>query len=200
MKWTRLAVLALLLSSGSLWATGKTAPIDDTVARERPVTLDNLDVALLGREIFRATNRMRQEHNLPLFKMEEKVTAAAEDQAALMAMLLSCQHSNPLYGQKDVVERLTRRGFLVAVARENVAETPLRERADREQPERTYAQVAEAIVQQWMNSPGHRINLLSRDVTYLGCAVRGSLVPVGHEAVFAAQVFAQARPRPSLEL
>ena len=200
MKSTSVAGLCCLMAVGSLSAAGKAAPIDDTAAREQRVTLDHLDVALLGREIFRVSNLVRREHHLPLFKPEKRVTAAADDQAALMAMMLSCQHSNPLCGQGSVMERVIRRGFDAALVRENVALTPLRERADHEQRERTYAQVAADIVQQWMDSPEHRENLLSRDVTYLGCAVRGSLLPVNHEEVFAAQVFATPRRMPIFQM
>jgi uncharacterized protein YkwD len=199
MKWSRVAALSCLALGGSLWASEKAVPIDDTAARNQVVTLDHLDVALLGREIFRATNLMRRAHHLPQFKPETRVTAAADDQAALMAMILSCQHTNPLHGQGNVMERVMRRGFEAALVRENVALTPLRE-ANREQPERTYAQVAADIVQQWMDSPDHRANLLSRDVIYLGCAVRGSLLPVGHEEVFAAQVFATPRQFPAFQM
>ncbi len=200
MKCPRFLAVLFLLLGGLLTAAEKTPAIDDTVAREQVVTLDNLNVALLARENFRASNRVRQEHDLPLFKPKKELTAAADDQASLMAMLLTCQHDNPLYGQRNVMERLTRRGFTAAIARENVARTPLRDRVNPGQPERTYAQVAADIVQQWMDSPGHRENLLSRDVTYLGCAVRGSLLPVDHEAVYAAQVFARPQPRPNLEM
>ncbi len=49
------------------------------------------------------------------------------------------------------------------------------------------------FVREWLESPGHRVNLLSRDVTPLGCATRLVRVPVGPPRVFAVQVF--ARPK-----
>ncbi|MBC7365386.1 MAG: hypothetical protein H7343_01025 [Undibacterium sp.] len=44
--------------------------------------------------------------------------------------------------------------------------------------------MAEVIVKEWMNSPGHRRNLLRRDLTLLGCAARLARVPIGPPRVF----------------
>jgi uncharacterized protein YkwD len=194
MKGTLLGALAMALLGGPLLAAGRKATDDDAAAREQWVALDHLDVALLGREIFRASNRVRREHHLPLFQAEKRATAAADDQAAMMALLLRCQHGNPLHGQENALERVTRQGLDAVLVLENVAMTPLRERQDNQWQERTYAQLAADIVQQWMESPGHRANLLNPNVTYLGCAARGSSVPIANQVVFAAQVFVRLQP------
>lgn len=57
----------------------------------------------------------------------------------------------------------------------------------------SYEALAQVFVREWLESPGHRVNLLSRDVTPLGCAARLVRVPVGPPRVFAVQVF--ARPK-----
>ena len=49
------------------------------------------------------------------------------------------------------------------------------------------------FVREWLESPGHRRNLLSRDVTQLGCAARWARVPVGPPRVSAVQVFARLK-------
>ena len=48
-------------------------------------------------------------------------------------------------------------------------------------------------MREWLESPGHRVNLLSRDVTPLGCAARLVRVPVGPPRVSAVQVFARLK-------
>ena len=54
---------------------------------------------------------------------------------------------------------------------------------------RTYRELATVMVDQWLASPGHRENLMSRQVSVLGCGMRFARVATGLELVHAVQVF-----------
>jgi uncharacterized protein YkwD len=60
---------------------------------------------------------------------------------------------------------------------------------------RTYAALARAVVTQWLNSPGHRRNLLAREPQYLGCAAAFGLRDhsQGLGNVYCSQVFVALR-------
>jgi hypothetical protein len=58
-----------------------------------------------------------------------------------------------------------------------------------------FSALAQVFVREWLESPGHRVNLLNRDMTLLGCAARLARVPVGPPRVFAVQVFAPTEVR-----
>ena len=53
----------------------------------------------------------------------------------------------------------------------------------------TYAGFARSIVKTRMASPGHRLNMLRRDVAHLGCALRPTKTESEVEMIFAVQVF-----------
>ena len=56
----------------------------------------------------------------------------------------------------------------------------------------TYLSSAEALVKQWMNSPGHRANILNPRLTRLGCGAHACRCPKFH--LLATQNFASAAP------
>jgi uncharacterized protein YkwD len=54
----------------------------------------------------------------------------------------------------------------------------------------TYASFAARVVDDWMNSPPHRANLVNPELTSLGCAARTCLSWRGRqEQIYAVQVF-----------
>ena len=52
----------------------------------------------------------------------------------------------------------------------------------------TYLACADAIVKQWINSPGHRANNLNRKLLFFGCGARACTCPEFH--LYATQNFA----------
>lgn len=162
-------------------------------ARVRPIAPENFDAAKLGAAISAESNRMRQEHKRPRLQVRAELLAAAEDQAATMALRLRPSHDGPFAGRGTAWERVKRTGLAVEVVTENVAAISLPSEASEETWADTYEALAAVFVREWLESPGHRRNLLSREVTQLGCAARIARVPVGPPRVFAVQVF--ARPK-----
>jgi uncharacterized protein YkwD len=115
------------------------------------------------------------------------LNAAADDQAFYMALTRHASHRNALQGQANVVERVQRHGIQPGLVAENVASQP----AAREGEPSPCTAMAADLVEAWMNSPGHRANLLNRNFTHLGCAARLAPGFGSGEYVFGAQVFSR---------
>ncbi|MCF3651294.1 CAP domain-containing protein [Synoicihabitans lomoniglobus] len=64
-----------------------------------------------------------------------------------------------------------------------------------EVPWPTYEEAARRIVQQWMDSPGHRNNLLNPEVRRLACGTALSRSALGGEVIHSVQVFVKVASR-----
>lgn len=180
MRWR---VIIFLLTAVVARSAGP--PGDEPAAR--PVDPAKFDAALLAKEIFRASNRVREENGAHGLRPQIHLDEAADDQAYMMATLLHCGHDNPLPGRKNALQRVERRGLQPEAVAENVIFLPA---CDAESGRLfTYREVAQEIVTRWMNSPVHRVNLLQGNFTHLGCAARLATGPGDQPLVFAVQVF-----------
>jgi uncharacterized protein YkwD len=171
---------------------------------------DRSDRALLGAAIFHETNRVRRELGLPAFKPNRRLDDAADLQAGMAAASGRYDHSNPILGRESVASRAREAGLGEGAVAENVATTPLvdvgeeenvliQREGDRrifrnpttgkELPVRSYAGYAGEVVKQWMNSPRHRANIVSRKYRSLGCSVRFGRLPNGADLLVSVQVF-----------
>lgn len=146
-----------------------------------------------ARALLQETNRVRRANGRSALKRRTELEAAADDQAAFMALRLQVQHESFLRGQATPFDRVQRRGLYIesgAVA-ENVASTTLGDKLEN----CTAEKIAAMLVQQWMNSPGHRATLLDPKVTHFGGAVRLARTVGGAGwAAYGAQLFVIARP------
>lgn len=157
--------------------------------RTRVITVENFDAARLGAAIFAASNRARAgEKRSKLLSMVE-LDAAAADQAGTMAARLRPSHEGPFAGSGDAFARVKQAGLTPEFVAENVSAISLLDPDSGERWTDDYDQLAEEIVRGWMQSPGHRRNLLRRDVTHLGCAARMARTPMDPARVFSVQVF-----------
>ncbi|MFO1452494.1 MAG: CAP domain-containing protein [Opitutaceae bacterium] len=179
-------------------------------ALDRVVEGADLDVHFLAAAVFFETNRRRVEAGRRRLRYDPAAMEAAERQATMMANLGQVGHGNPLRGEETVAARLEQSGVTPARVAENVASTSLfdfppersfvirhlgnqRVLIDGETglplARRTYRELATVMVDQWLASPGHRENLMSRQVSVLGCGMRFARVATGLELVHAVQVF-----------
>lgn len=182
----RVAIL-LVLAIAALLPTTRGEDPKGGADPARPIDPEQFDAALLAREIHRVTNEARVNNGLRRLRSLRALSAAADDQASMMALRLHCGHSNPLRGQRNPYDRVERHGLRPYEVGENVAAVPLCDPATGKP--RTYAEQAQLLVEAWLNSPGHRENLLKGRFRGLGCAARIACVPIGQQMVFAAQVF-----------
>lgn len=171
----------------------------------------NLDHELLSAAIFHETNRRRLEHNLPLFQHHPAVVQAASMQAGEMAGKGYVDHVNRTNPKmKSLADRLKLAGLKPRISAENVAmtfgirytsgrtfyirkesgETIFSDTPDGPPIERhTYLSFADALVEAWMNSPGHRKNILYPEVKFLGCRALPARNKEGMDVFYSCQVF-----------
>ncbi len=190
------------------------APASAELAAQR-VSWETFDADLLSATVFAETNRVRRQFGLKRLHALPGLRGAAEVQAFTNAITGVASHDNPLAGRANAWERVRRQGLRPGMVLENVAVTLVRQpesggavrivvaddgtrtRRDDLTGERlpwpTYAELAERIVQQWMNSPPHRLNLLNSEARYLACGTELARSPLGGEIVHSIQVF-MAKP------
>lgn len=185
--------------------TGVPAAAAELLDTIRP---EQLDEPLLARAIFAETNRVRVQLGLKVFRAEPKLDDAADTQARMGAVFRPPSHTNPFPLIATPLDRVKFAGLDPELVAENIAQISiydvpsgvsiyylkndrtLRDARDG-QPVRThtYASFAEAIVQAWMNSPGHRENIMNAKLSFLGCAAKISRSQDDIPMIFAVQAF-----------
>jgi hypothetical protein len=109
------------------------------------------------RALFDAANRERGAKSLPALQWDEALAVAARKHANRMAFYNLVEHQ--LSGEPDLEARLALAGARFSIIPENIA----------------VASNPETIHAGWMDSPGHRRNILNPNLTAVGiAAVRGS--------------------------
>ncbi|MDB6127014.1 MAG: SCP-like extracellular [Verrucomicrobia bacterium] len=179
--------LAAIAAGVAVYASepGKKSAPEQRVAVVGAPEIKEITPAHLTAALLAETNRVRRQYGRHALRAQEELNAAADDQAVWMAMHLGAEHHNPFYGEHDVSERVLRHGYRPASVAENVASQPASVDGDNTSCEAIAARLVEA----WMNSPGHRANLLNRNFTRLGCGARVVAGFGGTDYVFGAQVF-----------
>ncbi len=128
------------------------------------------------RQLFEFLNRERAAQGLPALQWDNALFKAARHHALLMLNLNQLEHQLPSESNLEI--RAAEDGARFSVIAENIAVGPN----------------PEIIHKGWMNSPGHRKNILDPRLTSVGiAAVRG---PGG---LFAVQDFSQVVPELSVE-
>lgn len=196
MKPPRAAVAALILPlvAGPVGSHAENAPPPPIL---RPQWVPTEHVAgkftptQLADALLAETNRVRALHQRRPLTPLAPLTAAADDQAAYLTLIGSCSHLSALPGQRTPLDRAERHGLEDTPVAENVLAMTL---ASGDQP-LTPASIAAQLVEQWMNSPGHRAILLNREFTHFGGAVRFAKTVGDGERTYGVQVFARKAAR-----
>jgi uncharacterized protein YkwD len=192
-RMVRLALICwLALTSGFAASTNFFEP-DATrfqAAAAQEIRSDSVNHALLAAAILRETNVRRAKNGLPLLKHETKATEAAKIQSEIMRGRGAISHENPENARYRTLEmRVKSVGLDYRLIAENVATAfglqyqsgarfyPMRENGRTvfryksggpTIPPHTYATFAKALVDAWMNSKGHRENILRKEAQFLG--------------------------------
>jgi uncharacterized protein YkwD len=156
----------------------------------QPIDFDNIDYGLLNAAIFYETNRVRLKHGKPVFRHARPLEEAALLHARDMVQLWFFSHQNPHEPEKRTLsQRLALFGVEGGYRAENISEAfgirytqgtsiipPERGSSifryyetGKVIPNHSYISFAEALLQRWMDSAGHRANVLSERFNYLGC-------------------------------
>jgi hypothetical protein len=137
-------------------------------------------VAELERSLFTMLNRDRARRGLNPLVLDSFLARIARDHSREMAAQGTLSHSLPSSG--DLKARLSRAGFAVRKARENVARAGSIEEA-------------EAAL---LKSPGHLTNIIASDVSHVGVGIaRGSASHAGE--LYITQIFADPATPPKPE-
>jgi uncharacterized protein YkwD len=107
--------------------------------------------------IFQAINQVRQENKLPPLKWHAKIADVAGSHSRRMATKRFFSHEDPQFGGPD--NRLSAAGIAWRLCGENIFE------------EYGEADPVRSAVRGWMQSSGHRKNILTRGFTHTGIGV-----------------------------
>ncbi|SDH83798.1 SafA/ExsA family spore coat assembly protein [Alteribacillus bidgolensis] len=105
----------------------------------------------IEREVIRLTNIKRQNHGLPKLKADWEVSRVARHKSRDMRNNGYFSHTSPNYGSPFEMLRDYNVNFRAAA--ENIA---------------AGQQTASQVVEGWMDSPGHRKNILNESYTHIG--------------------------------
>ncbi|MBI2497101.1 MAG: CAP domain-containing protein [Opitutae bacterium] len=181
----------------------------------QPALDARIDVAHFNRElmaaaIFHETNRVRGKLGLRLFRTLPKLDEAADLEAAVGKVYQPPSHTNPFPMIGTPAARVGFVGLKARQVAENIALLPrydveagagvgviMREgrrhfvnfRTQAELQPATYRGFAALVVRAWMDSPGHRANIVASALTHLGCSVQPSVSIAGVDNLFCVQVF-----------
>ena len=118
---------------------------------EQPVEQVETQEQSIERQIAELVNAERAKFGLPALTYSEELAAGARAKSVDMATNHYFAHESPTYGSP--FDQMKARGITYRAAGENIAMGYLS---------------AEAVMQAWMASPGHRANILSEKFTEIG--------------------------------
>lgn len=174
------------------------------------IDFENIDHHLLAAAVFHETNVRRLENDLPALDYKPGLREAARIQARGMRKEEMISHQHPDESKKTLGDRLEFLGIKGSFYAENVAMTfgiqyesgePMfpREQEGRKIfskeaggpaiPPHTYLSFATTLLDQWMNSPGHRKNILAPEAKLHGASSLHDRSADGMDRFYSAQVF-----------
>ncbi|MBU3111587.1 hypothetical protein KPL55_08610 [Clostridium lacusfryxellense] len=136
----------------------KATPVKATPVKTTPVkatTAPNLSADdKIVKEVVTLVNQERSKQGLAPLKENVKLSTVARTKSEDMAKNNYFSHTSPTYGSPfDMMKQF---GITYSAAGENIAMG---------QP------TAASVMDGWMNSPGHRANILSKDFTEIGVGI-----------------------------
>ena len=133
--------------------TANTANAQDTTANQQKTeaTQTSSSVSAFEKEVVELTNAERAKQGLPALTLDTELSTVARAKSEDMSKNNYFDHTSPTYGSPfDMMKQF---GVSYKAAGENIAKgqtTP------------------EQVVKAWMNSEGHRANILSSNFTHIG--------------------------------
>lgn len=115
---------------------------------------------LLEAAIFYETNYQRVKHGLSQLRHEYNLSVCAHNHSVEMVQQDFFSHTSPIPGKERMKDRLAQVGYKNCASAENIAICPIQS---------TYSETARYLIEIWMDSPGHRENILTGQYTHLGC-------------------------------
>lgn len=173
--FTRLTFLTLLLNASIFafaqrWTTADYEKWNHSTFRQdsrfsQSINLSSIDYPLLDAAIFYLTNEQRAQNSLAPLRYHPRVEIAAFNHSYKMATLDFFSHSNYIDSTR---QSTSDRGKLAGISNPSFAEN-IAYNYSSNMGDVSYLSVAEKLIDQWMNSPGHKANILSTTGRQMGC-------------------------------
>lgn len=154
------------------------------------VPTQNLNQSLFNKALLVEVNYERCKAGLPPLKLAGGLIKVADTHASWMARRQTLSHKSTVRGQSSVQERVLASGVNARRGSENIGNVPrfqfggsrrirvkdvkscnFTTAGGRQIQPHSYATLANQIVEMWMDSPGHRRNVLDRHANSMGSAV-----------------------------
>ncbi len=169
---------------------------------QKPLDLRNPDYELLDAAFFHATNEAREKEKKTPFQYAVILHKASTEHSVSMIAKNYYAHEDPTDSKKRLPgQRIRLAGGNYQATAENIAQfetiatdgqyCPRKQRngeylyfkCDTDQPYPAHSAVsyAKKVVKGWMNSPGHRRNILNTDYQFMACAARMVKTPYKSE-------------------
>ena len=132
---------------------GKILKLRSTTSQQPITTPTHANVGSFEQQVFDLVNQERTKAGLSPLKLDAKLSAMANDKAVDMYTNNYFDHNSPTYGSP--FEMMKSYGISYSYAGENIAKG-----------QRSPQEVMDA----WMNSPGHRANILNANFDTIGVA------------------------------
>ena len=162
-----LLALPSAITAAPGWNRDNYKTLDHTSFRKsdifkKKIDYNNIDYALLDAAIFFLTNEQRAKKKLKPLEYVAELEAAAWHHSKHMAEKKFFSHTN----SKEKIRRTSEdRVKLAGITNPSIAENIAYSTEENE----TYLEVAEMFINMWMNSDGHRANILSKSGLQMGC-------------------------------
>lgn len=127
------------------------APVEPAPEYKQEQKQEQGELNAFERQMFELTNRERVNNGLQPLQVDYELSRVAREKSRDMAINFYFDHNSPVYGSPFDMMRAY--GITYRAAGENIAKG-----------QRT----PEEVVQAWMNSPGHRANILNPNFTHIG--------------------------------
>ncbi|MCK6543088.1 CAP domain-containing protein [bacterium] len=118
--------------------------------------------SLAEMEVWNQVNVERAKVKLPPLVWDKALRSAARQHSREMMALGYFSHTSPTASLKTVSDRVYRTGASDASLGENIALHSV---------DGGYRSIADQLMKQWMNSPGHRANILKAEFTHIGIGI-----------------------------
>jgi len=125
------------------------------------IDTNNIDYELFNAAVFYCTNIQRTKYGKNPFKYSELLEKAAQDHSKNMVNHNFFSHTSTVRGKTSMTDRLNSVGIKKGYQAENISYNY--------ESNPTYWTFALKLVDQWMNSEGHKKNILNSNYNYLGC-------------------------------
>ncbi|MDJ1497566.1 CAP domain-containing protein [Cytophagaceae bacterium DM2B3-1] len=160
---------------------------------QKPIDPKNPDYELIDAAFFHATNEAREKEKRKTFLYSEVLYTAANEHSTSMISKNYYAHEDRTDKKRYLPgQRITLAGGKFMATAENIAQyeviatpgqyCPRKQsngeyryfdcNTDKVYPAHTAVSFAQKVVKGWMNSPGHRRNILNTDYQYMACAIQ----------------------------